>query len=101
MRLAATRSWIRLWGGAESLRSAGVCGGGTEKEQQGRMCREPDRLLHVWFLQPRGLFLVLAIYTRQRRCRQSGPYQARRAGASSAGAVRMGLTCSQMHLCGG
>ena len=30
-------------------------------------------------------FLDLAIYTRQRRCRQSGPYQARRAGASSAG----------------
>src|SRR5258708_13116289 len=71
-------------------------GGGTEKEQQGRVCREPDRSLHVWFLQPRGLFLVLAIYTRQRRCRQSGPYQVRRAGASSAGAVRMGLTCSHM-----
>src|SRR5262249_39336305 len=48
-------------------------GGGTEKEEQGRMCREPDRSLHVCFLQPRGLFLDWAIYTGQRRCRQSGP----------------------------
>src|SRR5262249_19631551 len=30
-------------------------GGGTEKEQQCRMCRKPDRSLHVYFLQPRGL----------------------------------------------
>jgi len=71
-------------------------GGGTEKDQQGRMCREPDRSLHVCFLQPRDLFLVLAIYTRQRRCRQSGPDQVRLAGAPSAGAVRMGPTCGHM-----
>src|SRR5262249_12937098 len=37
-----------------AARSRRLRGGGAEKEQQGRVYREPDIWLHVWFLQPCG-----------------------------------------------
>src|SRR5262245_18921713 len=38
MRLAATRSWIRLWGGAESLWSAGVCAAAGQRRSNNAAC---------------------------------------------------------------
>src|SRR5215472_426052 len=38
MRLAATRSWIRLWRGAESLWSAGVCAAAGQRRSNNAAC---------------------------------------------------------------